>query len=191
MTDDDCLLVIVTYLVTVLPKSWLLIVTPAGEVVTSAVPVPCMLMVWLPAGASSVIVSRPVRPLVALIALGLKLTVIVQMSGDGPTVYGEVETHDPPVTANSAVAEPSVLVTPTLEMTSGVALLLVTVTVSIVAEICPATSGPKESVAGPALPLGVGVAVGWVHVLVAVIVGVRVLVGEAVGVGVGPATPTA
>ena len=45
-------------------------------------------------------------------------------------------------------------------MTSGAALLLVTVTVLMVAEVCPATSEPNASVAGAAPPLGVGVAVG-------------------------------
>jgi len=82
----DCLLVTVTYLVTVSPKCWFAIVTIAGEVVTSTVPVPSILMVCVPAGALSTIVSVPVRPLVELIALGVKLTVIMQVSGDGPTV---------------------------------------------------------------------------------------------------------
>jgi hypothetical protein len=89
VTACDCLFVIVTYLVTVSPKCSFLIVTLAGEVVTSTVPVPSILMVAVPAGASSTIVSVPVRSLVVkLIALGVKLTVIVQVSGDGPTVYG-------------------------------------------------------------------------------------------------------
>lgn len=92
VTCCDCLLVMVTNFVTVSPKCWFLIVTVAGEVVTSTVPVPSMLMVSVPAGvpsgASSTIVSVPVRPLVELIALGVKLMVIVQVSGDGPTVYG-------------------------------------------------------------------------------------------------------
>lgn len=84
----DCLLVTVTYLGTVAPKCWFVIVTLGGEVVTSTVPVPSMTMFCVPAGALSTIVSVPVRPLVELIALGVKLTVIVQVSGDGPTVYG-------------------------------------------------------------------------------------------------------
>ena len=78
---SDCLLVTLTYLVTVSLKCWFLIVTLAGEVITSVVPVPSILMVCVPDGASSVIVSVPVRPLVELIALGVKLTVIVQLPG--------------------------------------------------------------------------------------------------------------
>ena len=84
----DCLLVIVTYLLTVSPKCSLLIVTLAGAVVTSTLPLPSSLIVAVPSGASSTMVSVPVRPLVELIALGVKLMVIVQVSGDGPTVYG-------------------------------------------------------------------------------------------------------
>jgi hypothetical protein len=88
------------------------------------------------------------------------------------------------------VAEPSVLDTVTLEMTKGAALLLVTVTVLIVAEVCPATSEPNASVVGKSLPLGVGVAVG-VAVFVAVTVGVAVFVAVAVAVLVGVAVRVA
>lgn len=91
---------------------------------------------------------------------------------------------------NSGVAEPSVPATVTLEMISGALLLLATVTVLMVAEVCPATSEPNASVGGAALPLGVGVAEG-VAVLVAVAVGVLLEVPVAVAVAVGVAVAVA